>query len=422
MAAVSKRTWTHGGETKSAWVVRYRTPGGAHKQKTFERKRDADTYRVKIEGEMQRDLHVFSPVLMRDLIRDFGKLTDDRVETGQIGWTRAEALNGYVNRHILPAFGHRLTTEITALDIEDWARGLLRGGNVVNGKPLSTYTVIGILSAMKSLEDFAIKRGRLKVRICGDARKSLGTLKRAPVRSFTVAELQQLLNAVHAGAQGRGPRDRTILACYVYLAAFCGLRLGEINALAPDAIDFHRNVIKIRHSMTNRGEIKGPKTAAGVRDVPMPAMVADLLTVWLRDHLSPNALGVMFTTRTGEPMYRIDWNRRWLKVRAQAGLTDGRSLRFHALRHFAASFMIQHQIPLTDVARLMGHETFDTTLQVYAHPVYDHDRFQSTMNNMVAAVPVLPSPERWASGQRIPLARIEARARAQEARIAENTQ
>lgn len=418
MAAVSKRTWTHKGETKTAWIVRYRDASGSHRQKTFERKKDADIYRTKVEGEMMRNEHVAQPTAMKALAFAFDEVMEGRLANGQIGRGRAETLRAAIKNHIIPYFGTRKVSEITSVEVEDWARLLQRTGNRSTGGALSGWTMHGILSALKALEDFAMRRGHLKVRFMPDARKGIGRVAREPIRTFTVPEVQRLLNAVHQGAQGRGERDRVILACYVYLACFCGLRLGEINGLKPENIDLDRSVVKVRNSLTAHGELKGPKTKAGVRDVPMPLVVRGLIENWMVNHYTPNALGVAFTTRTGEPMYRIDWNRRWLKVRRQAGLDDGRSLRFHALRHFAASFMIQHQVPLTDVARLMGHETFDTTLQVYAHPVYDTDRHHQTMNTMVDAVPVLPAPERWPSGQRIPPVRIAQRASAQEVRTA----
>ena len=53
MASVTKREWTSPkGEPKSAWVVRYTDRGGRQRSRQFEKKKQADTYRIKIEGDL----------------------------------------------------------------------------------------------------------------------------------------------------------------------------------------------------------------------------------------------------------------------------------------------------------------------------------------------------------------------------------
>lgn len=51
--------------------------------------------------------------------------------------------------------------------------------------------------------------------------------------------------------------------------------------------------------------------------------------------------------------------------------------------------MIDNGLPLTDVAKVMGHSTFDMTLQVYAHPVSTaarvRDAFDAMATRMLAA-------------------------------------
>ena len=61
-------------------------------------------------------------------------------------------------------------------------------------------------------------------------------------------------------------------------------------------------------------------------------------------------------------------------------------MHFHALRHFAASMMVDHGLPLTEVALLLGHSTFDMTLQVYAHPIAGGNRRSEAMQKIAAAL------------------------------------
>jgi hypothetical protein len=43
MASVTKRVWVYQGITKSAWAVRYVDGGSRQRQRTFAKKKDADT-------------------------------------------------------------------------------------------------------------------------------------------------------------------------------------------------------------------------------------------------------------------------------------------------------------------------------------------------------------------------------------------
>ena len=60
MASVSKRQWTHNGVTNFAWVVRYTDLGGRRRERKCASKKDADRYRIKVEGEMESGVHAAS--------------------------------------------------------------------------------------------------------------------------------------------------------------------------------------------------------------------------------------------------------------------------------------------------------------------------------------------------------------------------
>jgi integrase len=71
---------------------------------------------------------------------------------------------------------------------------------------------------------------------------------------------------------------------------------------------------------------------------------------------------------------------------AHAGLIrKGDNLHFRALRHFAASCMIENGWPLMDVASLLGHSKFDMTLRVYAHPIVGGGNQRSEAMERMAA-------------------------------------
>ena len=57
MASIRKRTWTSGGETRTAWVANYNDQGGKRHLKTFGTKKTADAWLVAARGEVAQGVH-----------------------------------------------------------------------------------------------------------------------------------------------------------------------------------------------------------------------------------------------------------------------------------------------------------------------------------------------------------------------------
>ena len=72
-------------------------------------------------------------------------------------------------------------------------------------------------------------------------------------------------------------------------------------------------------------------------------------------------------------------------------LKDGEgAYHFHALRHFAASAMIESGLPMLDVVSLLGHAKFDMTLQVYAHLIIGGSRRHEAIDGMARMLIAAP--------------------------------
>jgi integrase len=145
--------------------------------------------------------------------------------------------------------------------------------------------------------------------------------------------------------------------------------------------------------MTQLGELKGPKTRAGIRDVPIPAHLVEILRQWVDRHFirdgRVNDRNLVFLTR-GRQAYRPSlFLENWRQLLGRAGLLDkkgGNQFHFHALRHFAASWMIESGMSLLDVASVLGHEKFDMTLQVYAHPITGGNHRHAVVQRFAASL------------------------------------
>jgi integrase len=229
-------------------------------------------------------------------------------------------------------------------------------------------------------------------------------MKGTVIRTFTSEEVLRLLAATRHRTRRFTARGGDFLECAVNIAAFCGLRYGEVMALSLDTADLDQRVFRVRHSLTRWDVLKAPKTKAGVRDVPIPTHVALMVRDWIAKHYVPNERGLIFRTASGGAYNGGNFhNNDWGLLLVRAGLREGERFHFHALRHFAASWMIEHGLPLTDVASLLGHSKFDMTLQVYAHPVVGGNRRHEAMDRMASALVAAPLLIEATKEQRSPL-------------------
>ena len=97
-----------------------------------------------------------------------------------------------------------------------------------------------------------------------------------------------------------------------------------------------------------------PKTAAGNRDVVVPAAVADRL----RDHadkfMGTGADALVVTTQAGKQMMDTTFRERFKTAKAAAGRDD---VTPHDCRRFYGTMLVANGVDLESARRLMGHET-----------------------------------------------------------------
>jgi integrase len=357
------------------YEVRYIDPAtGKRRSKTCKLKKEADAFMRKVQREIEDGVHVARSE--GKSVREVGKLFLEwqagKVKNGTLGRSRAVVCEGVIRNHIVPAIGSVLISEMKWADVETLRRAIA-------AKSLAPMSVKHIMGLMKQIEDFARKREWTKVRVVQDVNRDHGGAKAAVVEVPTPDEVRRIMMA--AGVPRRLPgrkgctvheRSARLRECYIYLAALCGLRFGEISALTRDSIDLEKCVLRIRHAMTKWDDMKGPKTCAGVRDVPLPQLVADLLAAWLRDHVVPEPRGLVFRSSTGGMIRNSSfYSHHWGPLLAAAGFQSKGpgTFHFHALRHFAGSMMLHYGMPLPEVSATLGHQKFDMTLQVYIHRI-----------------------------------------------------
>jgi integrase len=154
----------------------------------------------------------------------------------------------------------------------------------------------------------------------------------------------------------------------VRVAAYAGLRLGELLALRWRDVGFAGSAFTIERAIS--AGVEGPTKSGHVRQVPLSDQAAAALDrLSKRDHFAePDDL--VFANTLGRTMDGSALRRRFKRARGAAGL---RPLRWHDLRHTFGSLLVAGGVDLVSVKDAMGHARITTT-ERYLHARPAHER------------------------------------------------
>ena len=170
----------------------------------------------------------------------------------------------------------------------------------------------------------------------------------------TDAELTQIWDIV------KGTTDEVI----ILLAAWGGLRLGEICALKPNDVFVAESAIVVDESLTINDqydyEFKPPKSDNGYRKITVPIYLMNLIQEHIKNMRKNNR-----TKHPGKLFGYLpnSYSQRFHKIIADNNLP---SIRFHDLRHFHASYLYNTGIPDHYAAERLGHD-IQTLKSIYQH-------------------------------------------------------
>ena len=276
---------------------------------------------------------------------------------------------GHVRLHIVPILGRIPLGKLTPADV----RRLLAHRLEAGASPRSaqyTYTVLS--RALRQAERD------------GDIRRNVAALVSPPrVERHEISPLdpnqaRTLLDA----AQG----DR-LHALYAVATAL-GLRQGEALALRWREIDLDAGILRVTATLQRvpvmlrgpddggrgtRYRLEPPKTTRSRRTLPLPGMV----TSALRDHRVrqleerlaaggawQDGWDLVFTTTIGTPLDARNVSRAFTNLLQRAGLPR---IRFHDLRHSAATLMLAQGVDARTIMETLGHSQIGITMNTYAH-------------------------------------------------------
>lgn len=171
----------------------------------------------------------------------------------------------------------------------------------------------------------------------------------------------------------------------VLVAAFYGLRRGEVVGLRWDAIDFERNTITIRHTVTStlidgKEQIiaqDSAKTKSSMRTLPLVGSFKTYFEeVKAAQELNKEVCGNCYNYQYDGYVFVDEMGDRitpdYLTTAFPAFLKRHgfKRMRFHDLRHSCASLLLANGVPLKQIQEWLGHSDFSTTANIYAHLDY----------------------------------------------------
>jgi integrase len=262
----------------------------------------------------------------------------------------------HLTKHILPEIGK---VKISALNPDHIKKVLAR----VEDEGVTGATQLRYFRTITSMLQSAVYDGYIEINVARQVKPP--RQKRSESQFYEKELITAILKEL--------PKADLSIRVPLTIAICTGMRRGEIIALKWDDIDLTNKIINVGFSVDyidGKQTRTAPKTAKSARTIPMPQLLAKLLTS---------------ARKARKTDYVCEWRGEWLKyyflddllTRFLDSLKVGEDapkifkempkISFHKIRHTAASIMIQNGTGVVDLAELLGHSQRSTTLNIYSH-------------------------------------------------------
>ncbi len=336
---------------------------------TYRNVTDADLWLATVRTDIVRGAIKATPKTTPLLDAYAGKWIAQRKD---LKATTRELYTGDYRRYLSPYLGDKSLAAITPPLVRDWNYTLgldlaEAQGEREHHSPATrqtgqastarAYRLLGTILAT------AVKDGLILANPC-----TITGAGRAPASerpTLSLAEVAALAEAVPGHYRA-----------VVLIAAFVGLRIGEIAALRPSDLRLGKRPavsVSRRAYQLDSGVIDYdvPKSKAGVRTVALPATVA----VAVAEHLATYREGIgedelVFVTARGRSIRGGGYSQAIPKAMAAIGRPD---VRVHDLRHTGSTLAAQSGASLPELMNRLGHDSVSAA-QGYLHATTDHGR------------------------------------------------
>ncbi|MEU1896690.1 tyrosine-type recombinase/integrase [Streptomyces pristinaespiralis] len=334
------------------YQARYLAPDGIDRPAphTFRTKRAADDWLAERQAELRAGDWT-DPDASRV---PFGSYAATWITERGISASTADLYRSLLRNHLAPTFDRVALGDITPAMVRAWRVARLDAGAGASSVAKSYALLRAVL--MTAVEDRLIRRNPCRVKGA-----SVAPTPERP--TATVQEVYELAGTIQ-------PRYRAL----VLLAAFTGLRWGELIGLSRRDIDLDSGTLRVRRNVaelhSGKRLVKEPKSAAGKRTVAIPAVIAADLATHLAVFAEPGPDGRIFVGAKKATPRRNHFGKLWRKACDQVGI---KGLHFHDLRHTGNTLAAATGASTRELMTRMGHSTARAAL-IYQHATAERER------------------------------------------------
>lgn len=332
MAIYKRKVKNKSGKVTEYWYIEVSRPGGRKIKKSIGKAgiatkamaREEETKLKKKIRKKQLGMEEIDIPILNDIKNEYLEYVRD--VKNKRSWKRDEELL----RPLCELFGTKLLTDISTKDLEEF--------KLIRLKKVSSATVNRSLSVLRHLYNLAKRWNKFY----GDNPVSIvGMLQEQNQieRILSLDEEQKLLR-----------ESISTLRPILLMALNTGMRRGEILSLLWSDIDLDVNMITIDQTNT-----KSKKE----RKIPINSVLRTLL---IELKLQSRDCEYVFIDNEGNQIRSI--RSAFVSATKRAGLEG---LRFHDLRHTAATRMVESGANIVAISKILGHSDIKTTMR-YAHP------------------------------------------------------
>lgn len=175
--------------------------------------------------------------------------------------------------------------------------------------------------------------------------------------ALTPAQIGEVLSRIEASEE----LDGVLVGVAVMLVL--GLRIGE--AMGVEMRDLGDGVLHVRGRLDERAEKQATKTPAGVRSLPVPRRLADLLARWRSERLEAGIgdAPTLCCLPDGRPMRPATFRWHWVRRRDALGCAG---MVPHQLRHSNLSMIARYMPSAFDLQKWAGWKSLEPA-KIYIH-------------------------------------------------------
>jgi len=337
------------------WVAQINLEGGKQKQTYHKTEKLAQAALRKLLHQLEQNTLATGP--QQTLKVYLAKWLEDVVKPSVHSMGTYNMYRIVIEKHVVPALGYIRLQQLKPQQVQTfYARKLNEG--------LGQKRVRSIHGVLHKALENAVNWSFVGRNVC-----DLVNPPKPSKREIQTLDAEQAQHLISVASKHK-------LEVLIILAITTGMRRGELLGLHWRDIDLEKGTLQVRRSVNRIGKyglvVSEPKTKGSKRRIMLPDFVVDALKEQRvrQQEMEANALDawhdmdVVFSSRVGTYIESSNLQK-WFKALLKSAALP--NIRFHDLRHSAATILLVMGVHPKVVQELLGHTTISMTMDTYSH-------------------------------------------------------